>query len=137
MHHQRNRHRNRFIGIIPLIFLILGVVIFLGFNIGYFPYINWTISPFVIIIILAVTIGGVSSRRRRLRQKSHENTATRTQSPYRQYEPSAVKREVQETSPATNYKYRNSYEKQFCDYCGIKLETAEQSFCVNCGQRTN
>jgi len=137
MHHQRNRHKNRFIGIIPLILLILGVVIFLGYNIGYIPNINWTFSPVIVIIIIVVTIGGVDSRRRRLRQKSHRESEARTQAPYRQYQPPVAKTEEKDFTSTVKYQYRNHYEQQFCNYCGIKLETEEQSFCVNCGQKIN
>ena len=135
MHRHRHGHRNRFFGIIPLVLLILGVVAFLRYYLGYFPNISWTFSPLIIIIIIVVTLGGVSSRRRRLRHKNTEESAVRRQSPYRQYEPPAVKREEKDFTSTEKYQYRNSYEKQFCNYCGIKLETEEQIFCVNCGQR--
>lgn len=122
---------------IPFILLILGVVVFIGFYLGYVPNISWTFSPVVIIIIIVITLGGVSSRRRRMRQKSSEVSEVRTQSPYRQSEPPAVRREEKDFVPTVKYQYRNSYEKQFCNYCGIKLEPEEQSFCVNCGQKIN
>lgn len=137
MHRHRHGHRNRFFGIMPLILLILGAVAFLRFYLGYSPNISWIFSPVVIIILIAVTLGGVSSRRRRMRHKSNEEVAVRRQSPYHQYEPPVVKREEKDFTSTVEYQYRNSYEKQFCNYCGIKLETEEQSFCVNCGQKIN
>ncbi len=137
MHQHRSRHRNSFFGIIPLILLILGAVVFLRYYPGYFPNISWTLSPVVTIIVIIVILKGLSSRRRRLRHKSYKGPEVRTQSPYLHYEPQAVKREEKDFTHSEKYQYRNSYEKQFCNYCGIKLETEEQSFCVNCGQRTN
>ena len=134
MHRHRHGHRNRFFGIIPLILLILGAVAFLRYYLGYFPNISWTFSPVVIIILIAVTLS-ISSRRRRMKHKSNEAAAVKRQSPYRQYEPPVVKKEDKDFTSAPKYQYRNSYEKQFCNYCGIKLETEVQIFCVNCGQR--
>jgi len=136
MHHRRFRHKNSLLRIIPFILLILGAVVYFGFYLGYFSNISWTFSPVVIIIIIVITLGGVSSRRRRMSQKSSEVSDVRTQTPYRQYEPPAVRREEKDFVPTEKHRYRNSYEKQFCNYCGIKLESEEQSFCVNCGQKT-
>jgi len=136
MHH-RNRQRNRFIGRIPFIFLILGAIIFFGFYQGYFPNIRWTFSTTLIIfVVIAVVFGGLGSRRRE-RQNKKVNSEVRTASPYRQYEPPAVKKEEKDFTSTPKYQYRNHYEQQFCNYCGIKLETEEQSFCVNCGQKIN
>ncbi|MBY9002119.1 MAG: hypothetical protein KGD64_14460 [Candidatus Heimdallarchaeota archaeon] len=136
MHRHRSRQRNRFVGIIPFILLIIGAVIFLRYYLGYIPYISWTFSPIVIIIIIVFILRGLSYRSR-IRQKNHEESAVRTHSPYRQYEPTVVKREEENFTSTVQYQYRNSYEMQFCNFCGIKLESEEQSFCVNCGQRIN
>ena len=133
MHRHRHGHRNRFFGIIPIILLILGAVAFLRYYLGYFPNISWTFSPVVIIIIIVVILK-ISSRRR-VRHKSNEAAAVRRQSPYSQYEPPVVKKEEKDFTSTPKYQYRNSYEMQFCNFCGIKLETEEQSFCVNCGQK--
>ena len=133
----KNRQNNRFMGKIPILLLILGVAIFLGFYLGYIPNLSWTFSPLVIIVILAVVLGGLSSSRRRSRQKRQVNSEVRTQTPYRQYQPPEAKTEEKDFTSTPKYQYRNHYEQQFCNYCGIKLETEEQSFCVNCGQKIN
>ncbi len=134
-HGHRNRNRNRFFGIIPLILLILGAVAFLRYYPGYFPNISWTFSPLVIIILIAVVLG-VSSRKR-VRHKNNEEAAVRRQSSYHQYEAPVVKEEKKDFTSTPDYQYRNHYEMQFCNFCGIKLETEKQSFCVNCGQKIN
>ncbi len=136
MHRHRNRNKHSFFGRIPLILLILGAVVYFGFYLGYVPKITWTFSPIVIIIIIIVALGGVSSRRR-MSKRNQEETNARAQSPYRQYEPPVVREEKKDFTSTPDYKYRNHYEMQFCNYCGIKLETEKQSFCVNCGQRIN
>ena len=136
MHRNRQGHRNSFFGIIPFILLIIGVIIFFRYYLEYVSYLSWTFSPVVIIIVIAA-IGGLRSRRRRMRRNSNEESAVRRQSSYRQYQPPVAKTEERDFTSTPKYQYRNHYEQQFCDYCGIKLETEEQSFCVNCGQKIN
>lgn len=132
----RHGHRNRFFGIIPLILLIIGAIIFFRYYLGY-SNISWTFSPVVIIIVIAVILREVSSRRRRMGRRSSEEAAVKRQSPYHQYEPPVAMTEEKDFTSTPKYQYRNSYEQQFCNYCGIKLETEEQAFCVNCGQKIN
>ncbi len=137
MHKHRNRHKHNYFGITPLILLIIGAVVYFGFYRGYISYISWTFSPLVIVIIIAIVLGGVSSRRKRMIKRKPEEAHVRAQSPYRPSEPPAVREEKKDFTSTPDYQYKNHYEMQFCNYCGIKLETEEQSFCVNCGQRIN
>lgn len=134
MHQQSYRRGNKFAGFLVILFIIIGAIILFGINIGFYGDYMWSFSPIAIIFVLIVVAHGLNSRNKRLRKERMEQRNSYSESTYREYNPSVIEQE--ETEPSLlNYKYRNNYEKQFCNYCGIKLESDEQTFCVNCGQR--
>lgn len=135
MHQQSYRRGNKFAGILVILFIMIGAIILFGINMGIYGEFTWIFSPIVIIFVLMVTVFGLSSRNKRIRRERMAQRTAHSQSPYQVYEPPTMKKEETEPASSMNYKYRNSYEKQFCDFCGIKLESEEQTFCVNCGQR--
>lgn len=135
MHNNNYRRKSGFAGFLAVGLLVLAILFALGFYTNYIPRIDWRYSPLIIIIVIFATIAGLASRKRRLKEEARRRSGIVVQTSYKKYEPQQTTIEEKKPTDDINYKYRNNFEKQFCNFCGIKLESEEQSFCINCGQR--
>jgi len=133
MHAHRNRHRTG--GFASIMFLLLGIAIFLGIYTGYLRIWNW---PFIMIgagIFIFIISGSSNSRRRRAQQRSGCQTQQRTNEPYVPTKNPFFEREEKEYARQQEITFRTNNELIFCSYCGMKMQQKVR-FCSNCGNQS-
>ena len=133
MHTHRNRHRTS--GFASIMFLLLGIAIFLGIYTGYLRIWNW---PFIMIgvgIFIFIISASSNSRRRRAEQRLGYQTEQKT---YKTYQPTKnpfFEREEKEYAKQQEITFRTNNELVFCSYCGMKMQQKVR-FCSNCGNQS-
>lgn len=129
-----HRHRYRTSGFASIMFLLLGIAIFLGIYTGYLRIWNW---PLIMIGagIFIFIISASSNRRRRVQQRSGCQTQQRTNEQYVPTKNPFFEREEKEYARQQEITFRTNNELIFCSYCGMKMQQKVR-FCSNCGNQS-
>ncbi len=133
MNAHRNRHRTG--GFASIMFLLLGIAIFLGIYTGYLRIWNW---PFIMIgvgIFIFIISASSNPRRRRAQQRSGYQTEQRANEPYVPTKNPFFEREEKEYARQQEITFRTNNEPIFCSYCGMKMQQKVR-FCSNCGNQS-
>ncbi len=129
-----HRHRYRTSGIASIMFLLLGIAIFLGVYTGYLRIWNWPIIMIGVGIFIFI-ISASSNRRRRVQQRSGCQTQQRTNEQYVPTKNPFFEREEKEYARQQEITFRTNNELIFCSYCGMKMQQKVR-FCSNCGNQS-
>ncbi len=140
MHNDNYRYRNPVGSIFAFIFMMIGIVVLVGFVTGVFRHIFWPFPLIGTLIGVFVLVAIISSIRRRAYYREVERQKhirygvyQPTENPYwKNLEVQKAQEKEQEQEPIE----RVVSNTLFCDYCGMKL-TEEMSYCTNCGNKLN
>ena len=137
MHTHRNKHTPGVFA--SVMFLVLGVIVFLGFYTGFLRFWNW---PFILIglgVFIIIITGSSNSRRRRAEHRATYQVEQRvkepyvpTKNPFFEREKKELERQEIERQPEIVFQPIN--EPIFCTYCGMKIQQKVR-FCSNCGNQ--
>ncbi len=131
---QTHRHRYRTGPFASVMFLVLGVLIFLGFYTGFLRFWNW---PFILIgvgVFIIILSASSNSRRRRVEHRTRYHVEQRTKEPYVPTKNPFFEKEKQELEKQPKVVFQPINEPIFCTYCGMKIQQKVR-FCSNCGNQ--